>query len=134
MPCTSLPGVEPNPLHVLVVSADIARAMAARHAACGWPVPVNIEWVCSWHEAIRRARELPAHLVIVDCSRGHEGPALARHLTRHSPALDVIALADIDSERTMADHIVWPWSALALVLDDWLGPHVEALSIDGVVR
>jgi hypothetical protein len=116
-------------LRLLVMSSDISRVVATRHAACGWPAHVDVEWTCTWHEAVRRARELPAHLVIVDCSSGlTEGAALARHLKRHHPELDVLAFADVadtDVKRPGQPSIAWPWPALAMVLDEWLDLHLE---------
>jgi hypothetical protein len=104
--------------HVLVVSIDVGRVMATRHAACGWPVAVNVEWTGTWHEAVRRARELPARLVVVDCDSGlGGGTSLARHLIRHQPGLEVLAFAEVDARQTHAKTVVWPWSALPQVLD-----------------
>lgn len=115
-------------MHVVVVAVDIARVMATRHAACGWPLQVNVEWVCTWHEAVRRARELPAALVVVDCSqRLTEGQALSRHLLRHQPGLEVLKFIDADGDgaHPQAHGGAWPWSALPLVLDEWLDLRLE---------
>jgi hypothetical protein len=107
-----------EPFHVLVVSIDVGRVMAARHAACGWPLEADIEWTQSWHEAVRRARELPANLVVVDCDAGlGGGTALVRHLMRHQPGLEVVAFAEVDARLTHAKTVVWPWSVLPQVLD-----------------
>jgi hypothetical protein len=112
--------------HVLVVSIDVGRVMATRHAACGWPIETGIEWTGTWHEAVRRARELPANLVVVDCDSGlGGGTALVRHLTRHQPGLEVVAFAEVDSRLTHARTVVWPWSALPQVLDH---------CVDGMLR
>jgi hypothetical protein len=113
-------------MHVVVVATDVARVVATRHAACGWPLRVNVEWVCTWHEAVRRARELPAVLVVVDCSDGiTEGRALSRHLLRHQPGLEVLTFIDVDADGASAHADTWPWSALPLVLDDWLDSRLE---------
>lgn len=119
-------------INVLVVSLDLTRVTATRHAACGWPVPVDVEWTCNWHEAVRRARELPAQLVVVDCNRSvPEGAALAGHLKRHQPGLGVLAFADQAGDRRAALKVsVWPWAALALVLDEWLGLHFKLRSAE----
>jgi hypothetical protein len=123
MSALAVPKVETDLFNLLVVSSDVGRVMATRHAACGWPFEVNIEWVGTWHEAVRRARELPARLVVVDCDVGlAEGTALVRHLTRHvirhQPGVDVLAFAELEARCTHAKTTVWPWSVLALVLDD----------------
>jgi hypothetical protein len=111
-------GCADEAFHVLVVSIDVGRVMAARHAACGWPLQAHIEWTNTWHEAVRRARELPARLVIVDCDSGlGGGTSLVRHLMRHQPDLEVLAFAEIDARQTHAKTVVWPWSALPQVLD-----------------
>lgn len=113
------PKLKTDLFNILVVSTDVARVMATRHAACGWPLDVNVEWVGTWHEAVRRARELPARLAVVDCDVGlAEGTALVRHLTRHQAGLDVLAFAELDARCSHARTTVWPWSVLALVLDD----------------
>jgi hypothetical protein len=112
---------EVETMHIVVVAVDVARVMATRHAACGWPLQVNVEWVCTWHEAVRRARELAAALVVVDCSRDLvAGQALSRHLLRHQPGLEVLKFADADGAGPRAHAGAWPWSALPLVLDEWL--------------
>jgi hypothetical protein len=117
----SFPMAEAEVIHALVVSIDVARVIAVRHAACGWPMNVDVDWASTWHEAVRRARELPARLVIVDCDAGiTESTALARHLSRHQPHLDVLAFAQTDGAQPPSDKdIAWPWSALPLVLDEW---------------
>jgi hypothetical protein len=119
-------------INVLVVSRDLTRVTATRHTASGWPVPVDVEWTCNWHEAVRRARELPAQLVVVDCNGGvPDGVALAGHLKRHHSGLDVLAFADQAGDRRAALKVsVWPWSALDLVLNEWLDLHFKLRGAD----
>lgn len=118
-PCLSAP---PAPrFQILVVSADVARAMDALEAARAWPTKVAIDWVSSWHEAMRRARELRAQLVIVDCSAGTaDSAALVRHLTRLIDGIEVIAFADRADQPATSRISAWPWSALPEVLGEWL--------------
>jgi len=123
-PSLSMPSTEL--FQLLVVSADVTRVMATREAARAWPAAVAIDWVCTWHEALRRARELPAQLVVVDCNPGTaEGPALARHLARHVQEVDVIAFVDHGAEPAALRSSAWPWAALPAVLGEWLDLQIK---------
>ena len=107
--------------------------MAALKAARALPTKVAIDWVSTWHEAMRRARELPAQLVIVDCSDGtaDSGAALARHLARHIDGVEVIAFADRSDKPQMVRIGAWPWSALPEVLGEWLDLQIKLREAPG---
>lgn len=116
-------------LNIVVFSADVDRVMATRRAARNWPLRVHVEWAGSAHETVRRARELPAHLVLIDAEDQLDArAATARHLQRHRPAAATLTFADTQGAGGDAAG-VWGWQCLAQVLDAWLELHLKSQAL-----
>lgn len=102
-----LPGLPALP--VLVVSPELDHVITIRRAARQWPVDAQIEWACGPQQAARRARELAAQLVVIDCSADRAGrAALLEALQVCEQPIEIMAFGDAMLPATG----VWPWPAL----------------------
>lgn len=116
-------------VQIVLVGADAAHAQAVRDAVCGWPAHAAIENVGDAFAAIRVARRVSAHLVVIDAAVcGAQPGALVRHFERHQPSADVFVFDPVAERTSNETTMAWPWASLPLVLDAWLQLHLHGTS------
>lgn len=106
-------------VRVLVVTAQLRHAQAVARALPRRPVALGIEYVRDAFEAVRRAREQRAHLVVVDAEEPVAASALQRHFERVQPAMEVFLFGSAPP--------AWPWAYLGEALDLWLALHLHGI-------
>jgi hypothetical protein len=125
----SLPLVEYLlPPAVLVISAQTARWSVIQNEIHRWPVQATLDACIQPDDALRRIGRAQPDLLVVDGGLGDaEVAALIGQVTREHPQVEVLTFASGDADPS---YMVWPWSALASVLDQWVEQYLQRNSLD----
>ncbi len=116
------------PPTVMVVSTLVERCDATRKVVQSWAVPAAIVIFDSPQEALQRLDQAPPDLLVLDGELGEAHvSAMVRHLGRTQPEVEVFTFAGADIDPSF---MVWPWAALASVLNQWIEQHLERNSLD----
>ena len=115
-----------SPLQLLVVCPRGERLETVRGLARRWARPTQIYWTADPSDALRRARQEPLVLAIVDARLDRaSGHSLSRSLAQHRADIDVLRF---DEPATLAAHSepsTWLWAELPRAIQWWVQRHQQ---------
>lgn len=116
------------PPTLLVISAQTERWVATQNQISLWPVAATLDTCIDPDDALRRINRAQPDLLLVDDALGDEQVlALVQHVTREHPQVEVMTFGNGDADPS---YMVWPWTALPSVLDQWIAQYIERSSPD----
>ncbi|MBW0168792.1 MAG: hypothetical protein KXJ61_01055 [Hydrogenophaga sp.] len=115
-----------SPLQLLVVCPRGERLETVRELTRSWVRSAQILWTADPGDALRRAREEPLVLAIVDARLDRaSGHALSRSLAQHRADIDVLRFDESATLASPSQPSTWLWAELPRAIRWWVQRHQQ---------
>ncbi|MGV3726695.1 hypothetical protein [Hydrogenophaga sp.] len=113
-----------SPLQLLVVCPRGERLETVRSLTRSWARPTQIHWTADPGDALRRARDEPLVLAIVDARLDRAcGHTLTRSLAHNRADMDVLRFDEAATLTSQGQPSAWLWAELPRAIQWWVQRH-----------